>query len=220
MYVFLCAHLCLWYWRAVWERAVCHLAANAPALPRHVLPNRWTKRATMRKQSVLYKANNSAPELQPSDHFWAPQNCSLSSDKWMCVGVREQSSVIKTVDPDGNSVNLNSMYLTIQKAYCSWQLTKQSRDREATEIFFPNCKKIFHLLLLCKLWSRSAEPYLVFVLQSSTPDISFHLSRTRHNILLPRKKERKLCQWTQCCVFILTSKQHLVQNIYKTAHYS
>ena len=52
VYLCLCEHLCLWYWRAVWEWAVCHLAANALALPRHVLPNRWTKRATMKKQSV------------------------------------------------------------------------------------------------------------------------------------------------------------------------
>ena len=128
----LCAHLCLWYWRAAWERAVCHLATNAPALPRHVLPNRWTQRATMRKQSVhdihTYAALQSQQHSTRDSTLWhccTPEDGSLSSDKWVCVcmcvcmcmcvyACVKATEVLweKNVDPYGNPVSPNA--ITIQ----------------------------------------------------------------------------------------------------------
>ena len=139
MYAFLCAHLCLWYWRAVWERAVCHLAANAPALPRHGLPNRWTETATMRKQSVhdirthaftkpTTRHQSFGPLTTAGHHKTAPY---LHMNE--CVkGGREPSFdkfLTRTVDHHGNSIyfkctmcNLCYQALSVTSSLGSWEL--------------------------------------------------------------------------------------------------
>lgn len=124
MYIFLYAHLCLWYWRAGWEWAVCHLAAKAAALPRHGLRNRWTKRARMRKPSVHDICTHAFTKpacryesfsllTTAGHHNTAPY---LHIDE--CVGKIECWGLwlIKNEDHCGNSDHFNWTYLI----FCVW----------------------------------------------------------------------------------------------------
>lgn len=89
-------HMCLWYWRAAWEWAVCHLAANAAALPGRPAKQMDRKSTNDNKEcpwhlyTCFYKSSQSVPEVQPfkrwrsgttmfplKPHIWASQRVIL-----------------------------------------------------------------------------------------------------------------------------------------------